>query len=66
MYIYGRDSSVRIATDHVLDGRGSITGQGQEIFLYSTATDSEAHPASYTIRTGVRAVGEWIWPLTSN
>jgi hypothetical protein len=52
-----RDSSVGIAMDYGLDGRGSIPGGGSDSSLLSVQTGSGAHPASYPMGTGDLSLG---------
>jgi hypothetical protein len=61
--VESRDSSVGIATGYGPDGRGSISGKGEEIFLFhGVHTGSGAHLAYSTMDTrsfflGVRRSG---------
>jgi hypothetical protein len=46
------NSSVDIATDYRLDGRGSIPGRGKDSSpLHSVKTDSESKATSYSMGT---------------
>jgi hypothetical protein len=55
-YFRSRDSSVGIATDYRLDGRGLIPGRGNSLF-HGVQTDSGAHPASYSMGNGYSFFG---------
>ena len=48
--MYGRDSSVSIATSYGVDGPG-IESQWGARFSALVQTGPRAHPASYTVRT---------------
>jgi hypothetical protein len=67
--LYGCEAGAGIAQSvwrRLLAGRPEFYFcEGREIFLYSTASDSGAHLASYSVGTGGKAAGAWSWPLTS-
>jgi hypothetical protein len=60
----GPGSSVGIATGYGLDGRIPVGAR----FFAHIQTSPGAHPASYTMGTGVflggKAAGAWCWPPT--
>jgi hypothetical protein len=69
-----RNSSVGIALGYGLDDRGSTVqfpaGAGNFSLHHRVQNGSGAHPASYPMGTrgsfpGVKAAGEWSWPLTT-
>jgi hypothetical protein len=69
---FATGSSVGIATDDGLDGRGSIPGKSKSFSLLpSFQTGCGAHPASYPLGSlgsfpEGKAAGAWSWPLPSS
>jgi hypothetical protein len=61
-----RDSAVGIglATGWITKGSEFESWWGQNFSLFHVQTGSVAHPASYPVDTGGKAVGAWSWPLT--
>jgi hypothetical protein len=51
MFLWGRDSSVGIATGYGLDGPGTESRWGRGFFVH-VQTGPGAHPASCTMGTG--------------
>jgi hypothetical protein len=56
-YVMSRDSSVGLARDYGLNGRGSISGRSKRSFFYFSASRPALGPVSHTVGTEVYISG---------